>query len=184
MSKKKTFLKRIETELSEEKIAERKDQLVTANKSLFGKQAEKALALQGFNADLKGIRQSMRDLVGAIETGKDSEDVEVYEVTVEDRNVVRVLRVDNDALIEERPMTEEERQGELFGARGNDDGNESEDDDSDDSDEAPEEDDGDNEENDDATSAETVAEPVGGGVARIPPGKRAPRGRRPGAEAH
>ncbi len=163
MAKPKTFKKRVETDLSDEEVAQRKDKLVGVNQALFSKKAEKSEAMADYNADLKGIRQSMRDLVAAIQTGKDGEDIEVYERPCEDRDVVQLVQVSDDQVIEERPMTADERQGDLFKAAGA----------SNDQDDAG--DDQEDEDEDDAAEAEAGSDP---GQERYPPGKKAPKGKR------
>jgi hypothetical protein len=163
MSNRRTFMKRIEMQLSDDDVAKRKDHLVTLVDQETKVQADKSDAMREYNAELKDVRKTMRDTVAAIKIGKEVEEVECYERPLEQRNAVEIVRVSDDKVVDERPMTAEEMQTGLFdGVAPANDGSA----------------DPDADEPEDDENAEADA-----GQKRFPPGKKAPKGKAKQQEA-
>lgn len=82
------------------------------------KTAEKAQAMSEFNGDLRDIRKSKRAVLNALNTGTREVAVKCREYIHVETNTIQIKRLDTGDVIDERAMTAEERQQELFALEG------------------------------------------------------------------
>ena len=94
------------------------DELAVYCTDIEAKMGEKAAAMAEFNESLRDMRKGMRTVLNAINTGSREVEVKCREYTHFKNNTVIVKRLDTGEVIEERAMTAEERQQEMFALEG------------------------------------------------------------------
>ena len=104
--------------LTAQQVDERKAWLVTELGELERVESEKKAANTDFNGSIKLHKRRIRELYGAIVSGVETQTVQVFDRTDERRGCVEVVRVDTNEVLDTRPLTNEERQGDLFGEDG------------------------------------------------------------------
>jgi len=77
-------------------------------------EAEKKLNAQSFKDKIDTLDEDMRSLATTIRDGREYRPVECREEFNYERGIIEVMRVDTGEVVEQRRMTESERQGKLF----------------------------------------------------------------------
>lgn len=106
-----TFMHMMEDSLSDEETLAKKDRLVDVDRKILEVEAEKAAAVSEFNKELKELRKERVTLLDVIGTGKVKREVECYEDRDDRRGHMLVRRLDTDEVVDERPLSASERDG-------------------------------------------------------------------------
>jgi hypothetical protein len=110
-----TFIKELECDLTEEETRKERERVPEIWKELKAIEAEKAAQMAGYNKSRKDKRAEMDAAVSAAGTGKVKREVSCYERLDFRRNVAETVRMDTEAVIDERAITKEELQQDLPG---------------------------------------------------------------------
>lgn len=113
-----TFIDKLDCTLSDEELAERKDRLATEYQALTEVQDEKADVMADYSKKIKGHQKVLAALIDAISTGKEKREVECLERRDDRLGVMQIIRGDTGEMVEERPLTLEERQVGMFDGSG------------------------------------------------------------------
>lgn len=105
------FLKTVEVDVSDEEYTARLERLAAVDNSINDTEATKASRMSDFNAELKQLRKERGKLLDAIRSRREKQDVECYQVADERRGIMATIRKSDGAVIDERALTLEERQG-------------------------------------------------------------------------
>lgn len=109
-----TFLKTMEVDVTAEEQGERKDRLVVVDRKILSVKAEKASKSSDYAQEIKTLEKERLALLEAIGTGREKRDVKCYLERDDRRGMMLTKRVDNNAVIDERALTLEERQVDMF----------------------------------------------------------------------
>ena len=112
--KPETFMKTMEVDVTAEEQNQRKDRLVAVDREIINVEAEKASKSSDFSTQIKTLKKERVALLQAIGTGRERREIPCYLERDDRLGVMRTKRVDTDAVIDERALTLEERQTELF----------------------------------------------------------------------
>lgn len=105
--------KHLECVLSEEEVRLKGRELAELDVKLSGVEEAKRESNRAFNEEIKGYRKQMGNLDQEIISGIETRAVDCEELLVIDTNTVRTTRLDTMIIIDERPMTDQERQAEM-----------------------------------------------------------------------
>jgi hypothetical protein len=114
MSKKERIEKLLPVLFTENELTSFKNALAFHSIDLMDLEDEKKADTKVINDRIKDCKDSIRDLSKKLKDGQEMRSVECRLEYDHTREVVFIFRADTDEKIEERPMTEEERQVELF----------------------------------------------------------------------
>jgi hypothetical protein len=104
--------------LTDGEVASRKDELVAVDSEIDDLEDQRKAAAQEFKGKLEPRRDRRRELIHAIETGRETLEVECVEAWDYRRNVVEIKRRDTGEVVEERAMDGDERQEDLTAVKG------------------------------------------------------------------
>lgn len=100
-------------QFTEEEILSFKNALAFHTAELLKAEKEKKNEVKIHNLNIKDCKDSIADLSEKIESGFEEKSVSCRVKFDHAREMVFIIRTDTDEVVEERPMTEEERQLEL-----------------------------------------------------------------------
>ncbi len=111
----------IDVTLTEDEINDRLERNAEIDRKILDIQAQKAMANQGYNGDLKLLRKEQVTLLESAKAGKAKLEVDCYQERDDRRGMMITRRNDNGDIVDERALTAEERgesvderQGKLF----------------------------------------------------------------------
>jgi hypothetical protein len=114
-----TYTELLECELTEDERADKRKRLEDVDRELVRLDTEKKASAKAYSNQIKPLAAERESILEALDTGTEKRQVEVYEHFEPRLGKVEVRRVDTDAVVEERAMTQQEldegRQGDLFG---------------------------------------------------------------------
>jgi hypothetical protein len=116
-----TYEELIEHELTEDDKAHKRERLETVDREIIRLEEEKKAAAKVFTNQIKPLQAERDSILQALDQGTEKRLTEVYERFDDRLGKVEVRRVDTDEIVEERAMTQQERdeageraQGKLF----------------------------------------------------------------------
>lgn len=104
------FKKEIRVKVKKSEQEQKKDELVTVDREIQRVANEKAGDMANYNQDLKVLRERQRKLLDVIKDGEETLEIECVERVNERLGKVEVVRTDTGQIIDERPLTADERQ--------------------------------------------------------------------------
>ncbi len=105
------FMKSVEVDVTDAENTAKLQRLAVVDTKIKDTEAEKAGDVSKHNESLKQLRKEQRKLLEAIQTKRETREIECYEKRDERLNKVTIHRRDNDQLIDERAMTAAELSG-------------------------------------------------------------------------
>jgi hypothetical protein len=111
--KPETFLHTVEVDITSEETTARTQRLLEVLNKIDTTEADKASRVSDFNGELKQLRKEAGKIRQSIRIGKERRDVECYEQPDFRRNIVFIVRAEDNKVIDERAMTLEDREQEL-----------------------------------------------------------------------
>jgi len=106
--------RQLPVDLNEEEIADRGRAMAKSVSEKAGLQEEKKSATADINAKIKACGEVIRKLSEIISGGKEDREVSCEVKKDFDSNTVTVVRDDTGEVVEERPLTVDERQENMF----------------------------------------------------------------------
>lgn len=107
---------RLPCELTDPELRARGDEIAKLVGDREILELEKKETADQHNADIKALAGKQSSLAKEVRERREYRDVDVKKVRVENLKLIRWVRLDTDAMVRERPMTEEEKQIRLFPA--------------------------------------------------------------------
>lgn len=111
------YRRKVEMHLEPEAIQVQKQKLVEVDNRLAAREALAKKERKNITKELNEIKQEQAACLAAINSGTIIEETEVKDYMYLQTGSVQVKRVDNGAVVDERPMTDTERQTEMFAPR-------------------------------------------------------------------
>jgi hypothetical protein len=113
-----TSMQSVERTLTDGEVLARKNEHVAIELEIDHLAEERKDAAADFKGRLEPKRTRRKELLRAIETGRESYEVECVESWDYKRNLIEVKRKDTGEVLDEQPMGFEERQETLAGVKG------------------------------------------------------------------
>lgn len=120
-----TYEEPIECELTDEDKEAKRCRLETVDREIIRLEEEKKAAAKVFTNQIKPLQSERESILQALDSGTEKRMVACYEYFDDRLGKVEVRRVDDDSVVEERAMTQAEReeavarkQGDLFTGEG------------------------------------------------------------------
>lgn len=107
--------RKLPVQLTEEEIQQRSQALAGNLKKTDVLKEEKKASTSEFKARIDACNDITKKLAEIITSGKEDRDVECEMIKDFKRNTVTITRTDTGEVVDERPMTEDERQEKMWG---------------------------------------------------------------------
>jgi hypothetical protein len=108
-----TSMQSVDRTLTDGEVLARKNELVATDSDIDHLEEERRAAASDFKGRLEPKRARRKELLRAIETGRESIEVECVEAWDYQRNIIEVKRKDTGEVLDEQPMGFEDRQEKL-----------------------------------------------------------------------
>lgn len=114
MPPKDTYFELVECQLTDEDRANKRIELEGVDREIIRLEEQKKAEAKAVNNQLKPLKAKRELILQDLDAGVEKRQVECYEHVDDRLGKVEIRRVDTDEVVEERAMTAEERQGDLF----------------------------------------------------------------------
>jgi hypothetical protein len=112
-----TFYKTVEVEITDEENTVRMKDHLEIEFKIDAAKAERAAKMAEYGKDLKDLRQRRSEIITTIRTKKEKREIACYQQEDFRTNRMLIRRADTGEMIDERPLTLEERQESLPGTK-------------------------------------------------------------------